>query len=159
MEVLVAGPHRPVTTANARHGCPMLKYLNRDVLNIKTWSFSILMYSLLCAGFDVYQLFTSSNLFLTSVSMITLLLGYIRFRNGMTEGNYYYAALYLIPITLELLSKIPGAELVGVDKAEFSLSACTTVISTLLPIVATLITVPVVATVSCFSKWLEKKLA
>lgn len=129
--------------------------MNREVLNLDLWTFSVGLYTIFCFMFDIYQIFASDNKFLAFISLVCLVVGFASCIKWATEGFTVYFLVYLIPGFLLALSMIPNGELVGIDSGTFILSAYATVGSALLPPIGTLITVPLVMFLSSISKWIE----
>ena len=136
----------------------ILRELNRDILGMNAWVFSICMLSFFAFFFDLYQLIFSPNKFLSVVSIACLFIGLAATFKWATQEFSLYFLVYLIPLTLYAFSMIPNGELIGINSGDFILSAWATVVSTLLPPVGTLITVPIVLILGAGVRWLESKI-
>ncbi|ENQ1033434.1 hypothetical protein ACENF1_004573 [Vibrio parahaemolyticus] len=135
-----------------------MEKLNKDIAGLNLWTFSVATLTGYAFLFDLYLLICSSNKFLALVSIFCLIVGLAGAFKWQKEGFNYYILVYLIPLALHLLSGIPNAEALGIDRTEFIISAWATVFSALLPILGSIITVPSALFIGWIARWVESKI-
>lgn len=136
---------------------PLLKLLNKNIIDVDPWKATLLIYSLIALLFDLYLLAVSENTFLSVVSICCLLIGYLSVIKCIDDGLNFYFLIYLVPGFLMALGAIPNGEALGINSGGFFLSAYATAGSALIPPIATVLTVPLVLVIGGILRYVEKR--
>lgn len=145
------------TLVYIRGNMSILKLLTKDAVDIDPWWFTLTLYSLLALFFDLYLLVISDNKFLSVISIFCLFIGFMSFIKWADKMFKLFLLAYLIPAFLMALGAVPSGELIGINTGDFIMSAYATAGSTLIPPIATLITVPTVLTLGYISRLVVNK--
>ncbi len=135
----------------------VIRFLNKNVLPVDNWTVSVTFLTVCCIGFDIYQLMESDNEWLSAFGIFCLVVNWFGLMKWASDELSAYLLLYLVPSCLLILSSLPNGEQVGISQSQFELSAYTTLITTLLPLVGGIVLAVASKLVGDFSRFLEKK--
>ena len=136
-----------------------LKKLNEIKHPAGIFESSLTIGTVLSLLFGLYQAAFGGDTFFGLVSALSVVVGTAGLLKWLGDGYVAYVTVYLVPAFLCLLATVFGIfHWIGVDPTPYYLNSWISAVSALLPPVAAIISSVAIPPVSCFLRWLERKL-